>query len=77
MAKNFLDQHPPRVNWDKLREGPTPADLKAVPPASAEEWENDGCLVSPLPEDIARTLERRAKAPPRPRRRKGTGTAAE
>jgi hypothetical protein len=71
MAKNFVDRHPPRVDWDKLRKGPTAADVKAVPPASAEEWEEDGVLVSPLPDDVAKKLERRMKARLQPRRRKG------
>lgn len=69
MAKSFADRHPPRVHWDKLRNGPTPADLKEIPPASPAEWEKDGCLVSPLPEAVARKLEKRAKRPPRPRRK--------
>jgi hypothetical protein len=74
MGKIFLDQHPPRVNWDKLRQGPTPADIKAVPPASAEDWERDGYLVSPLPESVATKLERRAKTL---RGRNDNDTAAE
>jgi hypothetical protein len=60
-----------RVVWAKLRKGPTPADHKAVPPASADDWEKDGYLVSPLPADVAGKLGRRAKSLPRPRRRKG------
>lgn len=72
MAKSFIDRHPPRVNWNKLRNGPTPADLKAVPPASAEEWERDGYLVATLPGKVARKLNRRTKASPRAGR-KGTG----
>jgi hypothetical protein len=71
MSKSFLDQHPPRVDWDKLRQGPTPADLEAIPPVSAEEWEKDGYRVDPLPDDIAKELERRTANPPR------KGTAAE
>jgi hypothetical protein len=76
MAKSFADRHPPRVDWQKLRRGPTAADLKAVAPADACDWEKDGYVVSPLPEDVARTLERRAKGRAR-RSRKGTRTAAE
>jgi hypothetical protein len=68
MARNFLDQNPPRVDWDKLRQEPTAVDLEAIPPASAEEWEKDGYRVDPLPDDIANGVERRnAKRP-----RKGT-----
>jgi len=65
MAKSFHDQHPPRVDWTRLRQGPTPADLDAVPPASPEEWATDGTLVSPLPDDIAQELKRRTAAPHR------------
>ena len=67
MAKSFLDQHPPRVDWDKLRRGPTEADLADLPPATEEEWERDGYRAEPLPDDIARELEQRAT-----KRRKGS-----
>jgi hypothetical protein len=77
MAKSFIDRHPPRVNWDKLRKGPTTADLQDVPPASAEEWRRDGYRVSPLPDDVARKLERPAKGSPRRSRRKSARSAAE
>jgi hypothetical protein len=71
VTKTFLDQHPPRVNWDKLRKGPTPADLADVPAVSKEEWLADGYTVMPLPDDIAQELERRNKTP------QHKGTAAE
>jgi hypothetical protein len=61
MTKTFIEQHPPRVDWDKLRKGPTATDLQVIPPATAEEWDKDGYIVSPLPDDIARKLEARGK----------------
>ena len=62
MTKNLHDRRKPRVNWDKLRKGPTAADLKAVPPATPEEWRADGYIAVPLPKKIAKRL-----AGPKPR----------
>lgn len=61
MAKSFFEQHPPRFDRAKMRLGPTPKDLEEIPPATREEWERDGYILSPLPPDIAEELERREK----------------
>jgi len=57
MARNFLDQNPPRVDWDKLRQEPTAVDLEAIPPASAEEWEKDGMAIAGTPDKVLAEIE--------------------
>ena len=57
-AKYVVDRRPPRVDWERMRQGPTAADLEAMPATTAEDWK-DGVILSPLPKDIARELGRR------------------
>lgn len=59
MSDNFVrDPRPPRVNWDKLNQGPTAEDLEDIPATTAEDW-RDADILAPLPPSIARRLMQR------------------
>ncbi len=53
------DRRTPRVDWEKLKQGPTPADLAAIPATTADDWQ-DAEIISPLPKDIAHELASRS-----------------
>jgi hypothetical protein len=39
-SKFAIDRRPPRVDWEKLRAGPTEEALREIPPTTAADWED-------------------------------------
>jgi hypothetical protein len=66
-SKYVVDDRPPRVDWERLRNGPSSADLRELPATVAADWE-DAELLIPIDEETYREFraflaERRKSAP--------------
>jgi hypothetical protein len=69
-GKYVSDPRPPRVDWDRLKNGPTAEALIELPPTTAKDWENAELLIPIDPETyrefrafLARRRKKAAGAP--------------
>jgi hypothetical protein len=54
--KYIVDPRPPRVDWDKLRKGPTADDLRDLPETTAEDWRGAEVVI-PIDETTYREFQ--------------------
>lgn len=69
-GKYVVDPRPPRVDWERVRNGPSARDLREIPATTEADWKNAELLI-PIDEETYR--EFRAFMQERRRKRPGTG----
>ena len=54
---DVIDRRAPRIDWERINRGPSPADLRDIPETHAADWKEAELLV-PIDEETYREFQR-------------------